>query len=404
VSDAESANSVEGCVESRCIAMITGWAFRPNSMAPVRLRFSFRQEALGECAASIFRWDTGNRIAGFAWAIPVRTPPLDSALIEVVDADTNMPLRDAPDARRDRAIVPIEHVPRGTGATPRPSVPVVQSSRVTALPLADELRDEVRRWADVGLVPRLWWRDDDLTADTERFRTLATLARTRQVPCLVAVIPERCDPRLGDATHAMSELRFAQHGFGHLNHQPEGELKNEFGAERASDAVAFEVREGRDKLRRVFEERLLPVMVGPWNRFAPNHSVALVEAGFLGWSGFFSEPCRPNHPQLKRVDCHVDILRWGQRATLAPPAAIMARIVALMARSRRNGQGNGSHASVPAPVGLLTHHLAMDEKAWAFVRAFFDHSTSLSGLRWEDPNALFGFAENKQASMDAAAD
>jgi hypothetical protein len=45
------------------------------------------------------------------------------------------------------------------------------------------------------------------------------------------------------------------------------------------------------------------------------------------------------------------------------------------------------------PVGLLSHHLAMDGRAWDFLRSFWQGMTTMSGLRVRSAHELFAEEE-----------
>ena len=41
------------------------------------------------------------------------------------------------------------------------------------------------------------------------------------------------------------------------------------------------------------------------------------------------------------------------------------------------------------PVGLLSHHLAMDDGAWDFLRSLWERATTLPGMRVRSARELF---------------
>ena len=261
---------------------------------------------------------------------------------------------------------------------------------------AQTLQEEARRCHDAGLRSSFWWRDDDLVAPSENLKRLASLTRDHPVRCLTAVIPALCQDALGETLVDMPGLVICQHGYSHENHEPDGQLKCEFGPERPIDGVYDEVSGGFRTLTRLFGPRFAPVFVGPWNRCAPKFGAVLVDVGFRGWSGFAAEPMRPSHPKLRSIDTHADVVAWTARPRLQPLEAISARLadalatlrVAAEQRPRRGSPGDD--AEILPPVGVLTHHRVLDEEAWTLLSELFAAISELPGAEWADPADLFG--------------
>jgi hypothetical protein len=174
-----------------------------------------------------------------------------------------------------------------------------------------------------------------------------------------------------------------QHGYGHTNHAPASDRKMELGLHRPAMFVLGELGTGRMALERLFGNRVLPVLVPPWNRIAPALVPALPEVGYGGLSTFGIR--RRSHPVagLLQVNTHVDLIDWRRRCFVGEDAALAALGQSLMA----------SRTGTDEPIGILSHHLAMDEGAWDFLNSLWVRISSMPGLKITPAHELFASRE-----------
>jgi hypothetical protein len=83
-------------------------------------------------------------------------------------------------------------------------------------------------------------------------------------------------------------------------------------------------------------------------------------------------------PDLEQIDCQLDILDWRARAS-HPHELLAARLAALVRRRARPS----------APIGILSHHLAHDEAAWAFLADLFRLAARHQAATWAWPDEGF---------------
>jgi hypothetical protein len=216
---------------------------------------------------------------------------------------------------------------------------------------------ELARWREDGLVPTLWWRDDDATEPTAALDRL--LAEAGRLPLALAVIPALAGPPLADRL-AGETAAVLQHGYAHLNHAPAGAKKAELGADRPLAAVLDELRRGATRLARLFGARFRRVLVPPWNRIDPEIAGRLPAEGYAGLSAYRPRRAASGGPGLTLVNTHVDIVDWQARRFLGEDSALRLTIDHLAAR--RGGLVDRAEAT-----GLLTHHLVHEAAAWTFV-------------------------------------
>ncbi len=216
---------------------------------------------------------------------------------------------------------------------------------------------ELARWQGARQRVPLWWRDDDATAPSPALDAALDRAGRWGLPLGLAAIPAGATPALA-ARVRDAPVAVMVHGWAHANHEPAGVKKSEFGRARGPRAAAADAARGLARIRDLFGDRAVPVFVPPWNRIAPGHAARLPVLGFRALSAVPGAGGGP-HPGLVRLDTEIDPIDWRSTRSLADPAVLCARIAALLAARRA--------APRPAPLGLLTHHLAHDRLIWEFL-------------------------------------
>lgn len=221
------------------------------------------------------------------------------------------------------------------------------------------LAAELALWRDDGLVPTLWWRDDDAGQPSAALDRLLAEADRPRLPLALAVIPSAAGPALAERL-AGETAAVLQHGYAHANHAVPGAKKAELGADRPLATVLEELRRGARRLARLFGARFRRVLVPPWNRIDPDVAAALPGAGYAGLSTYRPRRAAGGGPGLTVVNTHVDIVDWQARRFLGEDAALRLTIDHLAAR--RGGLADRAEAT-----GLLTHHAVHEAEAWTFV-------------------------------------
>lgn len=247
------------------------------------------------------------------------------------------------------------------------------------------LADEARLWADCGRTGVLWWRDDDAVDASPALERLLAIRQEWAVPLALAVVPAQATSALAERLRDAPDVDVLQHGYAHVNHAAAGEnRKMELGLHRPAMMVLGELGTGWLALERLFGAQVLAVMVPPWNRIAPTLVPTLPEIGFKGLSTYGPRR-RPRPVQgLLEINTHVDLIDWKGSRGFVGEAAALAALVSALATARA--------ASPPAsaePVGVLSHHLAMDGEGWDFLRSLWQRATMLPGLRISPARALF---------------
>jgi hypothetical protein len=246
------------------------------------------------------------------------------------------------------------------------------------------LDEEIARWRDAGREAVLWWRDDDAAQPCPALDRLLDLQQQTAAPLALAVVPARATPALAARLSGQAGVDVLQHGYAHANHALPPDKKSELGPHRPAMMVLGELGTGRMALEHLFGSRSIPVLVPPWNRIAPALVPALPEIGFAGLSTFAARARAEPVRGLRQINTHVDVIDWKDtRGFVGHDAAIAALVEAL----------SHSRSATSEPVGLLSHHLAMDEGAWDFLNLLLGKATKLPGVRLGSARDLFASRE-----------
>ena len=230
--------------------------------------------------------------------------------------------------------------------------------------------DELARWRQAGLTLPIWWRDDDAIAPTPALDRLIALSEAMQVPVHLAVIPKTATPELAARVAQTDHLIPVVHGWAHQNLAPQSAKKAEFGETRGLADVAQDVQTGLTRLQSLFGPRLKPMFVPPWNRIAPVHFPALIQAGYKTLSTYTPRTAPEAAQGLQQINTHLDPINWRAGKTLIAPDELVAQLLALLV-DRRTGKTDNDE-----PLGLLTHHLVHDADIWEFTRQLLGALTS----------------------------
>ncbi len=191
----------------------------------------------------------------------------------------------------------------------------------------------------------IFFRNDDAGWSQDALDPLLDLFAERAMPIDLAVIPaaleDKTAKRLTQWCHDHPGIGLHQHGYAHLNHEPAGSRKCEFGAARPHDRQLADIVAGRMRLLSLLGT-CDPIFTPPWNRCAAATAEALNGHGFelvsddgaLAKSGC-AAPC---------LAIAFDWERHRREGHLLPKLALHV-------------------SNTAAPLGIMLHHEAMDKRA-----------------------------------------
>jgi hypothetical protein len=237
-----------------------------------------------------------------------------------------------------------------------------------------ELHTALDGAAERGEAIRLWWRDDDAGRDHPALTRLLDLAACHDLPLALAVVPIWLEPDSHARIAASRRATVLQHGFAHANHAPPDGRSIELGG-RDPETILAELARGRVVLADAFGCAFLAVLVPPWNRLDSGLIERLTGCGFVGLSAFGRCAGAAAPPGLIQVNAHLDPIDWRGSRLFIGEAAALARLVAVL--------------DADEPIGILSHHLAMDEAGWAFLDRLLGVLAGHPGARLCPADELF---------------
>src|SRR5215510_744924 len=193
-----------------------------------------------------------------------------------------------------------------------------------------------------------FFRDDDIGWDDDRLLELLDIFSRYSVPVDLAVIPAAISVGMARTLRARAEaspelVAVHQHGFAHVNHEPEGR-KCEFGPSRSAADHRRDIDCGRRRLADVFGPIVQPIFTPPWNRCTEVTGRCLRELGFAILSrDATAQPLES--AALVELPIRMDWAAQRKGVRLDHP-----ELVQLLIREIRT----------PGPVGVMFHHTFMD--------------------------------------------
>lgn len=230
-----------------------------------------------------------------------------------------------------------------------------------------ELRAVLDEVASQDRAIRLWWRDDDAGRDHPALARLLDLAERHQLPLALAVVPLWLEAGAQARIAASGHATVLQHGWAHRDHAPPGAKALELGG-RDAGTIGAELERGRALLIEAFGADVQALLVPPWNRIDPEVIPILPALGFVGLSTFGRRAAPEAALGLARINTHLDPVDWRGTRLFVGEAAALAQLLQVL--------------DADEPIGLLSHHLVMDEPGWRFLDELLGIVAKHPGVRF----------------------
>ena len=229
--------------------------------------------------------------------------------------------------------------------------------------MGEELRLCLDLLGSHGSECTIFFRADDVGVPGYQFARVVDLFRWHRVPLTLALVPawltaSRWVRLLEISGKNRSFWGWAQHGWRHRNHAPEGK-KEEFGPARPCGAKRRDLLLGFERLSSLVGEELLPIFVPPWNRCDEDTLTALRDLGFKALSrSLGARPVAP--PNLPDYPVTVDLHTRKEENGKAGRLALLKELSEGLSRPL---------------CGIMIHHQQMNEAAFAFLELLLQSLT-----------------------------
>ena len=243
---------------------------------------------------------------------------------------------------------------------------------------------ELRLWQAARRKATLWLRSDDTGDATPALLRFLEFVQRRRVPATLSVTPRFATKALAEAVNRVDGVYAIQHGYDHANHAPAGLLQCELDSVRPLAVVERDIAAGKTALEGLLGARFVPVMAPPWYCIAPAVLARLPALGYTGLSQYGARPRRARVKGLTEVNGHVEIINWRKSPPVCQDISVNVREIALVLALRRRGV-----ADPREPIGIVSHHHALDENCWQFLEQLIDRLGAHPAITWQNAQTLF---------------
>ena len=238
----------------------------------------------------------------------------------------------------------------------------------------------LKRRADITQCPvKIWWRDDDACVFNGKIQAFVNFAENRSVPCALAVIIGRCERQLIDFLTEKSQVDILVHGWNH--HRINGVGTGEFDITQP-ELAGFRAKLAIETGNILFKDKLLPVLVPPWNISEEKLFKTFSLCGYIGISKFGGSinNFQFNNDSFIQIDTHVDLLDWSRGGQLHTSTFIENQF--LLSLNTNAG-----------PIGILTHHNISPVLTLNFLQSLFDEIQGFSEVEFVSARKLYNLKE-----------
>lgn len=225
----------------------------------------------------------------------------------------------------------------------------------------------------------VFFRDDDVDEDEPSLRALLALFHELETPINLEIIPARLTHT---ATGLLREaharwpglIELNQHGWQHINHEPEGR-KCEFGASRSFDDQIADIARGRGVLEQAFGSAFSPVFTPPWNRCTEATYRALDQLGFPVLSKLRGKVPVAGYG-FRELSVTLDLFRWKGGAEMKTHDELIGELTLQLGELDT--------------VGIMLHHKVMDDVALFLLKMMISVMRQSEAIRFHTFRNLLG--------------
>lgn len=153
----------------------------------------------------------------------------------------------------------------------------------------------------------IWFRDDDICDMNHNLQKLLDYFERLNIPLLLAAIPQNINQNLCEQLNS-SGILVGQHGYSHINYNNFSPLKSELCSCRNISTVISELSLGKAKLKKVFGEKFVNVLIPPYFEMDEDVAEAVEILGYDIYSMWWKNNLRPSG--ILELNCQIDFINW----------------------------------------------------------------------------------------------
>lgn len=202
-----------------------------------------------------------------------------------------------------------------------------------------------------------WFRDDDIGKFDDSLEELLDYFKNKNIDILLAVIPTEVDDVTAVKIKKYNNVLLGQHGYSHTNYSKTE--KAEFTTERNVEEVKTQIKNGREKLKKLFEEKYIDIFIPPWFEIDENTLKTVQELDYKAISNYWDNQINKNN--TIEANTQVDFVNWDKAKTFGGTDYVLDQII-----NELNKEKNEYY------IGLLLHHERVGNQTYNFLDELID--------------------------------
>jgi hypothetical protein len=175
--------------------------------------------------------------------------------------------------------------------------------------IADRLIWRLDALNKTGKKVSVWFRNDDVCMYDAALDNVICFFRSRRIPILLAVIPQRLVTAEAHAITSYEGVSIGQHGYSHINYVPPGGKCSELTDIRDVKTILIEQKRGREILKNAFGKSYVDIFIPPWFEIDNAIYEKLAGEGYAAFSIWHMNDC--GMYGVPEINPQVDLVDWS---------------------------------------------------------------------------------------------
>ena len=223
-------------------------------------------------------------------------------------------------------------------------------------------QEKLSNCASSGQQICFWWREDDVSYDCGNLRTVLDIFSKHNFPVLCGVIPKLITQDMIILLRGYPNVIVCQHGLFHKNNYTQ-DYKCEFDTSISLDLLI----EGREFLRKTFQNQFIPVYIPPWNNISKTFKATLLDNGWTAVS-----TCNYSATKKRIYNFDIDLIDWAKSENFGGEDFVVDQILQCFDRKDFN-------------IGIVNHHRTVGRTGVKFIEKLLSELDKYPNIIWNMP-------------------